>query len=108
MTGLQPSEAEFQAAVVDLATLRGWLLFHDFDSRRNTAGWPDLFMIHPRTGELLVAELKTHKGRVSKRQQVWIDAFSAAGIVVHVWRPEHMRSGQIPRALIPSDLGRTA
>ena len=110
MTAPQPSESAFQAAVVDLALLRGWLVHHDHDSRRNpgTPGFPDLFLLHPRTGEVLVAELKTHKGRVSQQQQRYIDAFAAAGIVVHIWRPAHLRTGQIERALKPSDVGRTA
>lgn len=99
-----PSEAEFQAAVIELARLRGFMVFHDYDSRRKTAGWPDLFCLHPRTGDIVVAELKTSSGRVSKAQQAVIDAFALAGIVVHVWRPAYMRSHQIARALTPSDV----
>jgi hypothetical protein len=97
------TEAQLQDAIRDLAKLRGWLFFHPYDSRRSTPGWPDLFLIHPRTGEIVVAELKSAKGRVSVAQQEWIDAFAAAGVVVHVWRPAHLTGGQIARALTPSD-----
>lgn len=103
-----PTEAQFQQAVLDLADLRGWLYFHDYDSRRNPAGFLDLVLLHERTGELLFAELKTATGRVSVKQQRWIDALIAGGHAVHVWRPAHLRSGQIARALTPSDAARTA
>lgn len=109
MPDLQPSEAAFQAAVVELATYRGWMAMHIHDSRRGLgAGYPDLTLVHERTGELLFAELKTHKGRVSQAQQRWIDALAAGGHVVKVWRPADLRNGNVARALTPSDLGRTA
>ena len=109
MTALQPSEAAFQSAVVDLALLRGWLAFHVHDARRGLgAGYPDLTLVHPRTGEVIWAELKTHKGRVSQQQQRWLDALAAGGHAAHVWRPGHLHTGQIARALTPSDVGRTA
>lgn len=97
------TEAQLQDAIRDLAMIRGWLFFHPYDSRKSTPGWPDLFLLHPRTGDLVVAELKSNSGRVSHAQQEWIDAFAAAGVVVHVWRPAHLTNGQIARALLPSD-----
>lgn len=100
-----PSEAQFQQSVVDLAQLRGWMVMHIADSRRGLgAGYPDLTFLHPRTGELLFAELKTSSGRVSHRQQEWIDALHRGGHVVHVWRPAHFTTGQIQRALTPTDV----
>lgn len=98
------TEAELQAAVLDLAKLRGWLRYHTYDSRRSEPGWPDLFLLHPRTGQIVVAELKAANGRVSRAQRQWIDGFAVAGITVHVWRPEHLRGGQIAAALTPSDM----
>ena len=105
-----PTEAQFQQAVVDLAQLRGWLVFHVHDSRRGLgAGYPDLTLLHERTGELIFAELKKADGRVSARQQRWIDALRRGGHQVHVWRPAHFTTGQIARALTPSDVtARTA
>ncbi len=101
------TEAELQAAVLDLAKLRGWMCMHIHDSRRSAgAGWPDLFLLHPRTGQIVVAELKATNGRVSPAQRQWIDGFAAAGVTVHVWRPEHLRGGQIAAALTPSDMRR--
>lgn len=102
------TEKELQAAVIEIARLRGWKHYHPFDSRRSVPGWPDLFMIHPRTGEIVVAELKATKGRVSHAQQDWIDTFAVAGVVVHVWRPSDLTNGHVTRALTPSDVVRSA
>lgn len=85
------SEREFQAAVVELARWCGWRCYHTFDSRRSVAGFPDLVMV--RDDRLVVAELKSARGRVSVEQQGWLDAFgvvadgSAGRVMVCVWRP---------------------
>ncbi|MEW6583441.1 MAG: VRR-NUC domain-containing protein, partial [Actinomycetota bacterium] len=54
------SEAAFQDQVVDLARLRGWLVYHTFDSRHSAAGFPDLILA--RGDRLVAAELKTQRG----------------------------------------------
>ena len=43
------TEAQFQEAVVQLARLTGWLVYHTFDSRRSQAGYPDLTLLKGRT-----------------------------------------------------------
>ena len=58
--------------MVEYAKLQGWKVFHPFDARRSEAGFPDLAMA--RNGRLVLAELKTEKGRVSREQQGWFDA----------------------------------
>jgi hypothetical protein len=108
MSALPISESQFQQAVVDLATLRGWPWFHDVDSRRNRAGFPDLTLAHPRTGQLLFAELKSATGRVSVDQQRWLDALQRGGHQAHVWRPAHFVTGHIQAALTPAAIARTA
>jgi hypothetical protein len=70
--GRPQTEREFQTAVVEYARLLGWKVFHPFDSRRSEPGWPDLAMA--RNGQLILAELKTERGRVSRDQQRWLDA----------------------------------
>lgn len=83
---LLATEREFQAAVVTLAQLKGWRLFHDFDSRKNTAGFPDLILL--RGDVLLVAELKAEKGRCADEQAEWLEAFDAVKRkLVRVWKP---------------------
>jgi hypothetical protein len=99
---LRQTERQFQRAVVEYAQLRGWMVYHTFDSRRSNAGFPDLVLV--RRGHLVVAELKSEKGRVSPDQLRWLDALGEVehatvahvaglgGVVypaveVHVWRP---------------------
>ena len=100
-----PSEAQFQRAVVALARTRGWYVFHVRDSRRGLgAGYPDLTLVHPRTGQLLLAELKSATGRVSPDQHRWLAALRLGGHTAVVWRPEDMQTGAIGRALRPADV----
>ena len=81
------TEADFQAQVIELAERSGWRWFHVYDMRRSPAGWPDLVLVKPGHPVWYV-ELKTERGRVSRKQQEWLDAFEAARDTrVAVWRP---------------------
>jgi hypothetical protein len=84
------TEAEFQGMIVERARVRGWLVYHVYDSRRSSAGFPDLVMV--RAGKLVLAEVKTAKGRLSPAQAAWFAALSAVEdqprVTVAVWRPE--------------------
>lgn len=84
------TEAQFQAAVIDYARLRGYLVYHEYDSRRTSErGYPDLTLLRvahgsPRT---LFIELKTARGRLRKEQKLWMDGLRAAGQEAYIWRP---------------------
>jgi hypothetical protein len=79
-------ERDWQSRVIDVARLRRWRVFHDQDSRRNTAGLPDLLLV--RRGRLIFAELKTETGRLTADQNAWLlDLSACPGVEVHVWRP---------------------
>ncbi len=80
------SEKAFQAQVLELASLYGWLAHHTYDSRRSQPGYPDLALCHPR-GDYLLVELKTERGRVRTAQRTWLDALAKAGVECHIWRP---------------------
>lgn len=82
---LAMSEAELQTRITDLCDWLKLRWFHDTDSRRNNAGFPDLAIVGP--GGFLFAELKKQTGRVSPDQRAWITALEAVGIEIHVWRP---------------------
>lgn len=79
------TEKQFQTQVVELATYYGWEHFHPYEMRRSDPGWPDLTLA--RTPEVLFAELKTDRGRLTDAQRFWIELLRSCGQEVHVWRP---------------------
>lgn len=79
------SEKDFQAAVIDLARLCGWKVYHTHDSRRSPCGFPDLFLV--RGDRVVVLELKTMHGRLTDDQRAWLDALKRAGIDAWLVRP---------------------
>ena len=90
------TEAEFQANVVELATLLGWQCMHVRRSRvrddrhataTSIAGWPDLFCLNPKLGQHFAAELKSERGHVTPAQAAVIAALEASGVECHIWRP---------------------
>ncbi len=90
------TEAQHQAAILELAQLTGWRWYHVPDSRRCPAGWPDLVLC--RGDKLIFAELKTDKGRLRAAQEEWLDALAQVRVVtVRVWRPRDWP--EIERAL---------
>ena len=41
-------ESDFQRAVIEMARLHGWLVYHTHDSRRSAPGFPDLVLVQGR------------------------------------------------------------
>jgi hypothetical protein len=78
------SERDLQRYVLDVAKARGWITYHTFDSRRSQPGFPDLILL--RGERQVVAELKVGNNKPTPAQEVWLDAFHAAGAQVCVWR----------------------
>jgi VRR-NUC domain len=93
------TEAEWQRTVIEYAQLRKWRVAH-FRPARTEQGWrtpvqadgagfPDLVMV--RAGVIVVAELKSERGRLSSTQSEWLEAFRDAQawseLGVYVWRP---------------------
>jgi hypothetical protein len=83
------TEAGFLRAVIDLARLHGWLVYHPLPLRtakgwatgtQGDAGFPDLTLA--KGGRVILAELKTDAGKLTELQQRWVRASGAA-----VWRP---------------------
>ena len=76
------TEAQFQRTVMDIARTYGWRIYHARPAMMRSGqwatatdgdvGWPDLAMA--RKGRLILAELKSQKGRVKPEQQAWISA----------------------------------
>jgi hypothetical protein len=85
---LTVTENEFMAQIQEAAAYAGWRLqYHTHDSRRSAEGFPDLVLIHEKLGRLVVAELKSEKGRVPPEQVRWIKGLRNAGVAAYIWRP---------------------
>ena len=88
---LNVREDDFLAAVIELATLCHWLVYHTYDSRRSQAGFPDLVLVKP--DKLIFAELKTTKGAIRPAQRKWLDtlatmAIEQSQVEIYLWRPD--------------------
>ena len=93
------TEAQLQKMIVDLARLSGWLCFHIYDSRKSMgAGFPDLVLVHTRTGRVIFAEIKSASGRISPAQHVWLRLLSLQS-EVYTWTPAQWESDAIRRVL---------
>jgi hypothetical protein len=80
------TECGFQDAVIQLAKLRGWKVYHTWNSKHSEAGFPDLLML--RGERIIAAELKRDGKRPTPAQDEWLVAFGRAGVLVYEWHPK--------------------
>lgn len=81
-------ERDFQAQVLKLARLTGWLCYHTHDSRRSAAGFPDLVLVRPP--QIVFAELKSESGKLRPEQEAWLKALAGSeSVEAALWRPRH-------------------
>ena len=98
-------ERQLQELVRRTALLFGFHFYHTHNSRRSDPGFPDCVMLKGSAllGEptrLVVAELKSSRGKVSAAQQGWLDRFrELPGAEVFVWYPRDWLDGTIERVL---------
>lgn len=90
------TEAQLQAAVIQLCKLYGLRYHHQRISQLSQPGWPDLVIAGRR---LLFRELKRQDGKVTRAQQDWGGWLIAAGADWAVWRPTELASGRVQREL---------
>lgn len=95
--GPQPTEAEFQAAFVELARALGWRCNHTrraigkgrtWTTATSIVGWPDLTCGHAGQRRLIFVELKSAKGKVSEDQSKVLRWLQDCGQEVFVLRPD--------------------
>ena len=80
------TEARFLKDVREAARLAGWETYHTLNSKGSEPGWPDLVLAKP--GRVLMVELKTDHGRLTRAQQKWLRLLATCpGLEVAVWRP---------------------
>lgn len=87
MTRPAITEAQWQAQVLELATLYRWGYYHTFDSRRSQPGFPDLVLWRDR---IIYAELKAADGKLTPLQKRVLEGLRRAGAEVFVWRPKDL------------------
>lgn len=86
--------------LVGEAKAAGWLAHHVRDSRLNLgdAGFPDWVLA--RRGRLIIAELKTERGRVDPAQKEWLGHMGTRPVTeVYVWRPTDYDNRRIREVL---------
>ena len=92
------SEAEWQEQVVQLAQTLGWHHLHvrrtvgrgrQWTTATNVAGWPDLFLWHPRRGFVAI-ELKVAHNNATPEQEAVLATLAAAGARTMVARPDDL------------------
>ena len=80
---------DFQPAVIKLAKLCDWMVYHTHDSRRSEAGFPDLVLIPIAGTGMIAAELKVGDNATTAEQLAWLEAFGKVeGCEAVVWRPD--------------------
>lgn len=96
----QISEEQFQQQVIQLAQYHQYeITYHNPDSRRSQAGFPDLVLVSSSRRRALFRELKTEDGRVRPKQTAVLLAMVSAGLDADVWRPSDLQSGRIAKEL---------
>ncbi|MEU4703346.1 VRR-NUC domain-containing protein [Nonomuraea dietziae] len=92
------------AHIVPRARALGYLIYWTWKSIHSPKGFPDVVLVHPVTGAVIIRELKKYGNakRYQPRpdQQAWLDAFGVAGLDAAVWTPADLFSGEIDRVLI--------
>lgn len=99
MKAPRPLEKECRSAIIAAARLMGYRVHGQREAQGKAgrwmtaidgdAGFPDLVLVHPRTHQLIIRELKRHPNKVEPEQELWLASLSAAGIDAGVvWVPE--------------------
>ena len=94
-------ESELQSKVNKLARTLQWRIYHNPDSIRCEAGFPDLVLV--RHSRLIFAELKRQKGKLSDEQGLWLNNLLFSGAEVYIWKPSDWNNGLIQMALMKNN-----
>lgn len=99
------AEEPFENALLKLAVTHGWLVHASRKAHRKSPdndnvyrtpikghrGFPDIVLSHPDHG-LIIAELKSAKGRYGPGQKEWVDSLvpldrPGSEVLIELWRP---------------------
>ncbi len=93
------TERELQEHVRVLCADLGLYHYHTHDSRRSQGGFPDSWIISPKSGAVLYRELKAEHGTLSREQLRVGYMLRAGGHDYGIWRPSDLASRLIHREL---------
>ena len=88
------SEASLQNAIVEVATMLGFLVYHTHDSRRSQAGELDLHLVSRTVpsrdihSELKGYDSRGHLGQLSAEQWEWLYWLQQGDGEAYLWTPE--------------------
>ena len=85
-------ESEFQAAVIQLAELNGWLVYHAANTKgqlrgQTAAGFPDLVLVKGK--KIMFRELKIGRNTATTQQLFWQAHLKSGGHDVAIWHPDY-------------------
>lgn len=88
----QETEKGLQAAIIQLAQVYGFRVYHPFWSLKSTPGWPDLCLlkggVDGQPGQMLMLEVKSATGVLTPAQQEWLALLATVpGVRAMVVRP---------------------
>lgn len=97
------SEDDLLRAVLSLCALYNWRTLHVRPAitakgyrtavQGTGVGFPDVLAVKGST--LIVAELKSDKGKLTDAQELWLRAWEPIASLVTVWRPIDWENGSI-------------
>lgn len=79
------TEEQFLQQVLTWLKRAGFKTYNTRDSRRSTAGFPDIIAV--RGDRILAIELKSATGRVTPAQYEWLLALKLADVETYIWQP---------------------
>lgn len=101
------SEKDFLKQVIDLAHIYHWKVAH-FRPAMTKHGWrtpvqadgkgfPDLILVRIKDGRMIIAEVKTEKGKLTPEQEEWKEFFLAVDyenrtVEAYIWRPSDFQN----------------
>lgn len=88
---IRQTEAQFQRAVIALAEMQRWRVYHAADVRGQlrsgtSVGFPDLVLL--RVPRLMLRELKVGRNKPTEAQSAWLRCLREAGCDAKIWRPD--------------------
>jgi hypothetical protein len=83
------TERDLERYVADVAKAFGWKRYHTWLSKHSAAGFPDELLV--RAPRLVVAELKSERGKLTAEQASWLaELAQVPGVEAYLWRPADM------------------